>query len=86
MINKKILLDIYKTFSLIRASQNELISTYHPENKMRCPIHFCQGQEALASVAKIFFRKMFKKLLDFFLNQKIHEQIKKIRPKNHGET
>ena len=57
MIKKKILLDIYKTFSLIRVSQNELISTYHPENKMRCPIHFCQGQEALASVAKIFFRK-----------------------------
>ena len=58
MIKKKILLDIYKTFSLIRASQNELISTYHPENKMRCPIHFCQGQEALASVAKIFLEKM----------------------------
>jgi TPP-dependent pyruvate/acetoin dehydrogenase alpha subunit len=57
MISKNILLKIYKNFSLIRSSQVELIANYHPEDKMKCPIHFCLGQEALASVANLFLKE-----------------------------
>jgi TPP-dependent pyruvate/acetoin dehydrogenase alpha subunit len=56
-MNKNKLLEIYKNFHLIRFSQQYLMEIYHPENKMRCPIHFCLGQEALASCASILLKK-----------------------------
>ena len=43
------ILKLYKTFNLIRTCQEQLIKAYHPEDLMRCPIHFCLGQEALAT-------------------------------------
>jgi TPP-dependent pyruvate/acetoin dehydrogenase alpha subunit len=55
-MNKNQLLKIYKTFHLIKFSQEYLMSIYHPENLMRCPIHFCLGQEALASCASLFLK------------------------------
>tara|TARA_B100002051_G_C16721377_1_gene632642 strand:+ start:1188 stop:2234 length:1047 start_codon:yes stop_codon:yes gene_type:complete len=55
--NKKELLKLYKAFHLIRYSQEYLIEKYHPEDLMRCPIHFCLGQEALASAASLFLKK-----------------------------
>jgi len=56
-MNKKKLLEIYKKFHLIRFSQQYLMDIYHPEDKMRCPIHFCLGQEALASCTSILLKK-----------------------------
>ena len=55
-LNKKNLVDIFKVFHLIKSSQEILIERYHPEDLMRCPIHFCLGQEALASAASLFLR------------------------------
>ena len=43
------LLQIFRSFSLIRELQSKLIEIYHPEDLMRCPIHFSLGQEALPS-------------------------------------
>jgi len=37
---------IFKKIVNIRRSQEMLISEYHPADQMRCPIHFCVGQEA----------------------------------------
>jgi pyruvate dehydrogenase E1 component alpha subunit len=54
MLSDNILIKIYKKFHLIRASQEKLIKQYHPEDMMRCPIHFCLGQESLASVSSLF--------------------------------
>ena len=34
------------------------MNIYHPEDKMRCPIHFCLGQEALASCTSLLLKKM----------------------------
>tara|TARA_B100001123_G_C15259411_1_gene1005989 strand:+ start:160 stop:1197 length:1038 start_codon:yes stop_codon:yes gene_type:complete len=50
-------LKLYKILHLIRFSQEYLIDKYHPEDKMRCPIHFCLGQEALASGLSFFLNK-----------------------------
>ena len=56
-MNKNQLLHVYKIYHQIKFSQEYLIKIYHPEDKMRCPIHFCLGQEALASCASLFLKK-----------------------------
>ena len=48
-MNKNQLLKIYKTFHLIKFSQEYLMSIYHPEDLMRCPIHFCLGHNFIIS-------------------------------------
>lgn len=48
---------LYKKLISIRLSQECLISQYHPEDLMRCPIHFCLGQEALATALSQIFKK-----------------------------
>ena len=47
MITKQTQINIYKNLSLIRKTQEEIIDRYHPTDEMRCPIHFCIGQEIL---------------------------------------
>lgn len=37
---------LYRTMLLIRRAEEILIEEYHPADEMRCPIHFCVGQEA----------------------------------------
>jgi TPP-dependent pyruvate/acetoin dehydrogenase alpha subunit len=39
-------LDLYRSMRRIRRAEEVLIEEYHPANEMRCPIHFCVGQEA----------------------------------------
>ena len=56
-MHKSQLIKLYKIFHLIRFSQEYLIKIYHPEDKMRCPIHFCLGQEVLAACLSFFLKK-----------------------------
>jgi len=42
--------EIYKCLSLIRKTQEEIIKRYHPADKMKCPMHFCIGQEIMPAV------------------------------------
>ena len=42
---------------LIRFSQSHLMDVYHPEDLMKCPIHFCLGQETLASALSFNIKK-----------------------------
>ena len=50
------ILKMYRMARLIRRSQEILMDEYHPADEMRCPIHFCVGQEsapaALASLLR----------------------------------
>ncbi len=39
-------LEMYHTMLRIRRTQEALIREYHPADEMRCPVHFCVGQEA----------------------------------------
>lgn len=45
----KTALELYRTMLRIRRVQEALIEEYHPADEMRCPIHFCVGQEATAT-------------------------------------
>ena len=56
-MNLKQKLNLFKIFHLIKFSQEYLIKIYHPEDKMRCPIHFCLGQEVLAACLSFFIKK-----------------------------
>jgi TPP-dependent pyruvate/acetoin dehydrogenase alpha subunit len=49
-MKKKLTNRLYKNLSLIRKCQEELIKEYHPADQMRCPMHFCIGQELTPSV------------------------------------
>jgi TPP-dependent pyruvate/acetoin dehydrogenase alpha subunit len=44
---RHISLDVYARMHLIRRIEEVLIGEYHPANEMRCPIHFCLGQEVV---------------------------------------
>lgn len=45
-VSRKVTLDLYRTMLRIRRVEEGLIREYHPADEMRCPIHFCLGQEA----------------------------------------
>src|SRR5205823_5958809 len=39
--------ELYAMMYLIRRAEEMLMAEYHPADQMRCPIHFCVGQEAM---------------------------------------
>ena len=49
-MNKADQIKIYKNLSLIRKTQEEIVDRYHPADKMKCPMHFCIGQEMTPAV------------------------------------
>ena len=57
LLFKKYELKILETIYKIQFSQKYLMDIYHPEDLMRCPIHFCLGQELLASSLSPLLRK-----------------------------
>lgn len=42
---------------LIRTVQTEMIRRYHPSDKMKCPMHFCTGQEIMPSAINSLLNK-----------------------------
>jgi len=48
---------IYKSIFFIRKTQEKIALEYHPEDKMRCPIHLCIGQELMPSLLGLFLNK-----------------------------
>ena len=49
--------NILYNFLLIRTVQLEMIRRYHPSDKMRCPMHFCTGQEIMPSAISPYMKK-----------------------------
>jgi TPP-dependent pyruvate/acetoin dehydrogenase alpha subunit len=48
---------LYRTMLLIRRTEEILMAEYHPADEMRCPMHFCVGQEAMpAALAEVIRR------------------------------
>lgn len=45
-VSAKKAIELYRSMLSIRRSQEALIKEYHPADEMRCPVHFCVGQEA----------------------------------------
>lgn len=52
-----ILLKLYKTAVYLRLFEEKLAKEYHPANQMRCPVHFCVGQESVPSALKLILKK-----------------------------
>src|SRR5262249_978936 len=51
-------LELYRTMYLIRRAEEILMAEYHPSDQMRCPMHFCVGQEARAwGLGRVIRRK-----------------------------
>jgi TPP-dependent pyruvate/acetoin dehydrogenase alpha subunit len=49
---------LYRMMYLVRRTEEVLMKEYHPADEMRCPIHFCVGQEAMpAALAGVLRRK-----------------------------
>ena len=45
-VTKQVAMNLYSDMLGIRLAQESLIDEYHPADEMRCPVHFCVGQEA----------------------------------------
>jgi TPP-dependent pyruvate/acetoin dehydrogenase alpha subunit len=42
-----VLLTLYRQMLRLRRTEEALLAEYHPAEEMRCPIHFCIGQESI---------------------------------------
>jgi TPP-dependent pyruvate/acetoin dehydrogenase alpha subunit len=50
-------LRLYRMMYLIRRTEEVLMAEYHPANEMRCPMHFCVGQEAMPAALSLLLRR-----------------------------
>ena len=48
-INKKIAIKHYFFMLKLRLCEEALSEEYHPADEIRCPVHFCTGQEAVTA-------------------------------------
>jgi pyruvate dehydrogenase E1 component alpha subunit len=46
-IEPQLLKDMYRFMLRLRRCQEEIANRYHPADQMRCPVHFCIGEEAM---------------------------------------
>lgn len=54
--NTALHLDLYRMLVLIRRCQETIMNEYHPADEMRCPVHFCVGQEATPAALSLLMR------------------------------
>src|SRR5262245_18077873 len=50
-------IELYRTMYRIRRAEEILMAEYHPADEMRCPMHFCVGQEAMPSALARVIRR-----------------------------
>jgi TPP-dependent pyruvate/acetoin dehydrogenase alpha subunit len=50
-------LRLYRMMYLIRRTEELLMAEYHPADEMRCPMHFCVGQEAMPAALACLVRR-----------------------------
>jgi TPP-dependent pyruvate/acetoin dehydrogenase alpha subunit len=46
-------LRLYRQLQLLRRIEQALIKEYHPADEIRCPVHFCIGQEAIPAALSL---------------------------------
>tara|TARA_Y100000590_G_scaffold468402_1_gene651052 strand:- start:1758 stop:2870 length:1113 start_codon:yes stop_codon:yes gene_type:complete len=57
ILNRQVLLRLYYFMKRLRICEVELEKEYHPADQMRCPIHFCVGQEAIPAALSEILNK-----------------------------
>lgn len=55
-LTKKVLIDLYESMLRIRLFEEKIVELY-PEQEMKCPVHLCIGQEAIAAGVCLHLRK-----------------------------
>ena len=55
-VSAGIAIDLYRAMLRIRRCEEALIKEYHPADEMRCPVHFCVGQEAVSAALCLTLR------------------------------
>ena len=48
---------LYRFMMRIRRTQEEIAREYHVEDQIRCPVHFCTGQEAVPAALSLLIQK-----------------------------
>ena len=48
--------DLYRQMLRLRRTEEALLQEYHPADEMRCPIHFCVGQEAVPAALSLLVK------------------------------
>jgi pyruvate dehydrogenase E1 component alpha subunit len=56
-IKKNTSLKLYRFAKKLRIIEERLAKEYHPANEMKCPVHFCIGQEAVPAVLSLVLSK-----------------------------
>ena len=52
-VDKQTLLDLLRQMLRLRRTEEALLNEYHPADEMRCPVHFCIGQEAVPAALSL---------------------------------
>ena len=52
-VEPDVLLKLYYQMLRLRRTEEAMLNEYHPANEMRCPIHFCIGQEAIPAALSL---------------------------------
>lgn len=52
-ISPEVALQLYSEMVRLRVMEEELLKEYHPADEMRCPVHFCIGQEAAPAAVSL---------------------------------
>ena len=53
----KVVASLYRFMQRLRRCQEAIIEEYHPADEMRCPVHFCVGQEAVPAALWLLAKK-----------------------------
>ena len=56
-VEKNISLKLYKFAKRLRIIEEKLSQEYHPANQMKCPVHFCIGQESVPAALRLILSK-----------------------------
>ena len=56
-LNKNLCIKLYKLMFRIRLCEELLEKEYHPADEMKCPVHFCTGEEAVPASLSILLNK-----------------------------
>ena len=52
----KVITALYRFMLRLRRCEEALIKEYHPADEMRCPVHFCIGQESVPAVLSLLLK------------------------------
>ena len=56
-ISKSNIINLFEFMLRLRLCEQALSDEYHPADQMRCPVHFCIGQESIPSALNLLIKK-----------------------------